>query len=316
MTGFDQLLWLILPAVALLSNRTMRLLRGVALLIVGGAIALLPILTWFTPERWPGVLAFLALTGGLITSRKVWHRWQANAAFGVVAAIPALTCLTVLAVVAPNSDAFGNVIDHGPRTQNTVAITFDDGPDPTWTPQIEAILDSAGVKGTFFEVGRAVEAHPDIVKSLVSDGHEIANHSYTHGAWDWLKPSYNDGARAEEAFKATVDLCPALFRPPHGSKSPMLLESISNLGLETVTWDVTGHDWQINDPEEVARQILDAVKPGSIILLHDAIAGTSSDRSVVVKALPIILSGLKARGLTPVRLDQLLSTPAYLPQCQ
>ena len=316
MTGFDQLLWLIVPAITILSSAIMRRLRGKPLLIAAIAMTVLLVGTWLTTERWLGVLAFLALAGGLIASRKVSRRWQANAALAVVAAIPALTCLTVLAVVAPNSDAFGNVTDHGPRTQNTVAITFDDGPDPTWTPQIETILDNAGVKGTFFEVGSAVEAHPDVVQSLVSNGHEIANHSYSHGAWDWLSLSYHEGSEAEAAFQATVGLCPAFFRPPHGSKSPMLLKSISDMGLNTVTWDVTGHDWQIDDPEEVARQILDAVKPGSIILLHDAIAGTSSDRSVVVKALPLILSGLKAKGLTPVRLDQLLSTPAYLPQCQ
>ena len=86
--------------------------------------------------------------------------------------------------------------------------------------------------------------------------------------------------------------------------------------MHAVTWDVSAKDWVETDGATVARNILANVKPGSIILLHDGIDGTvTADRTVLVKALPLILDGLKAKGLTPVRLDELLGQPGYLDHC-
>ncbi len=273
---------------------------------------------WYTPDRWPAVLFALTVAGGLIGSRwsaKPGRSWLLRFR-EFFAPVPALVCLSVLGVVLPGSDAFGNLTVHGPRGGNLVAITFDDGPNPTWTPKIMALLDQEGVEATFFSIGQAVEDYPDVAKSLKASGHLIANHSYKHSAWSWLSLSYDDGARAEQAIKRTLGVCPAFFRPPHGSKSPAMLKSISDSGLKTVTWDVAGDDWRLTDPTGVADRVLEQVKPGSIILLHDGLNGdASADRAVVLQALPQILAGLKAKGLTPVRLDELLSVPGYLDSC-
>jgi len=91
---------------------------------------------------------------------------------------------------------------------------------------------------------------------------------------------------------------------------------VEDHGMTMVTWDVSAGDWATGDAELVARRVLDKVKPGSIVLLHDGIDGNiGADRTVILQALPLILDGLRQRGLKPVRLDELLGVPGYLENC-
>jgi peptidoglycan/xylan/chitin deacetylase (PgdA/CDA1 family) len=197
-----------------------------------------------------------------------------------------------------------------------VAITFDDGPDAPYTLDVAHTLDRYGAKGTFFTVGKALEARPDVSRSLLDDGHLLGNHSYHHDAWSWLNPRYPELDATQSAFARTLGVCPAMFRPPHGTHTPFMAHAVSNDGMRMVTWDVSAGDWATGDAQLVAKRVLDKVNPGSIILLHDGLDGNpGADRSVVVEALPIILDGLRERGLRAVRLDELLGTPAYLPSC-
>ena len=216
----------------------------------------------------------------------------------------------------PDVGWFGPVAAHGPRDGRQVAITFDDGPDPRWTAEVAAILDEHGVKGTFFLVGKAVDRWPEVARRLADDGHLLGNHSYHHDYWRWLDPRYPDLDRTQAAFHDRLDLCPALFRPPHGQRTPFVVAHARSEGLRTVTWDVSAEDWSDSDGARVARRILDQVRPGSIVLLHDGLDGEGeADRSVLVEALPLILDGLEDEGLEPVRLDELLDTPGYLDDC-
>ena len=197
-----------------------------------------------------------------------------------------------------------------------MALTFDDGPDDPYSLQVSAILDSHGAKGTFFEVGKAVDARPEIARALYADGQLLGNHSYHHDYWRWLDPRYPELNRTQDAFQRNLGVCPAFFRPPHGQRTPFMLAQASDKNMVTVTWDVSAGDWTAHDGAAVARKILDQVRPGSIILLHDGLDGTvTADRSVLLSALPIILDGLKAKGLEPVRLDELLGRPGYLDHC-
>ena len=197
-----------------------------------------------------------------------------------------------------------------------MALTFDDGPDDPFSLQVSAILDSHGAKGTFFEVGKAIDARPDVAKALYADGHLLGNHSYHHDYWRWLDPRYPELDRTQAAFQRNLGVCPAFFRPPHGQRTPFMLAHASDQNMVTVTWDVSAGDWSAHDGAAVARKILDQVRPGSIILLHDGLDGTvTADRSVLIAALPTILDGLKAKGLEPVRLDELLGKPGYLDHC-
>jgi peptidoglycan/xylan/chitin deacetylase (PgdA/CDA1 family) len=221
-----------------------------------------------------------------------------------------------IAANTPGVGWFGGQISHGARDSNRVAITFDDGPDDTYTLQIRDLLDAHGVKGTFFTVGKALDARPDISQALYDDGHLLGDHSYHHDGWRWLDPRYPELQRTQDAFQRHLGVCPTFFRPPHGQKTPFMSWVIHDHGMKMVTWDVSAADWVSHDGQQVAKDVLDRVQPGSIILLHDGLDGlVHSDRSVLLTALPLILDGLKAKGLEPVRLDELLGIPGYGDHC-
>lgn len=238
---------------------------------------------------------------------------------GSVVPLVAVLAVGLLAWVPANDPTvewFGNITTHGDRHGHQVAITFDDGPDAQWSLAAARILDDHGVKATFFEVGKAVDARPDVTRALYDDGQLLGNHSYRHDYTGWLDPRYPELGEAQAAFERAVGVCPALFRPPHGQRTPFMLARVEDRGMEAVTWDVSARDWAERDGHLVAQRILAAVRPGSIILLHDGLDGkVTADRSVLAVALPEILDGLAAKGLDPVRLDELLGVDPYLPSC-
>jgi len=257
----------------------------------------------------PGALSALAATA---RPESIWR------AASIAAAVVLLVGGTAsyIGATTPGVTWFGDLRHHGPRDSNMVAVTFDDGPDPPYTLQIRDILDAHGVKATFFTVGKALDARPDVSRALYDDGMLLGNHSYEHDAFRWLDPGYPELQRTQDAFKRNLGVCPALYRPPHGSHTPFMAHVVSAAGMTMVTWDVSAGDWATGDGALVAKRVLDKVRPGSIILLHDGIDGNiGADRSVILQALPLILDGLKARGLEPVTLDRLLGVPGYLSAC-
>jgi len=264
-----------------------------------------------------GLLVVLSAVGrGPLARSRSAPRWRLAA--GALGALVAGTAGLVLWVGAhdPHVTWFGPVDVHGPRRGDQVALTFDDGPDPRWSERVAAVLDERGVDGTFFLVGAAIDRWPEVARRLDDQGHLLGNHAYHHDSWRWLDPRYPELDRTQRTFARRLDRCPALFRPPHGQRTPFVLSRADAAGLRTVTWDVSAEDWSDSDGERVARRILAGVRPGSIVLLHDGLDGRGDaevDRSVLLEALPLILDGLEARGLTPVRLDELLGTDGYLP---
>lgn len=213
---------------------------------------------------------------------------------------------------SPRETWFGPIVSHGQRNQPLVALTFDDGPNVNATLKIAHILDSFGVKGTFFTVGKALDARPDISRALLADGHLLGNHSYHHDEWRWLDPRYPELERTQLAFRRRLGVCPALYRPPHGQHTPFISLQLARKHMTMVGWDTSASDFATTNGPLVARRILDRVRPGSIIVLHDGIDGNlTADRSVLTVALPIILRGLQARGLRAVRLDRMLGIRGY-----
>jgi peptidoglycan/xylan/chitin deacetylase (PgdA/CDA1 family) len=216
----------------------------------------------------------------------------------------------------PQLTWFGPVVSRGPSTGNRVAITFDDGPNDTATLAVRDILDRYGVKATFFLVGKALDARPDIARALLADGMLLGGHSYHHDNWRWLDPRYPELQRTVDAFRRQLGVCPRYYRPPHGQRTPFVSLALSRHDMKAVDWNVSAGDWATDDAGLVARRVLRAVRPGAIILLHDGLDGhVHADRSVIVAALPRILAGLQARGLQPVRVDQLIGGPAYEASC-
>jgi peptidoglycan/xylan/chitin deacetylase (PgdA/CDA1 family) len=216
----------------------------------------------------------------------------------------------------PQLSWFGPVVAHGPRDVGMVALTFDDGPNVPYSLRIAEVLESRGAQGTFFLVGKAIDEEPAAARELMDRGHLVGNHSYHHDYWRWLDPGYPELDRTQDAFERHLGVCPALYRPPHGQRTPFVSAQVASEGMRTITWDVSGLDWSLTDGDEVARRILARVQPGSIVLLHDGLDGVAdADRQVVLDALPTILDGLEERGLRPVRVDELVDVPDYLPTC-
>ena len=284
------------------------------------AAAALAVLAWRAgaadAQTW-GALCGLALAGAALLDRA--DRTLARRRQRLVVAAAAASLLLVAAWIGANSPTatwFGTVISDGPRAQPYVALSFDDGPNATATLPVMRILDGYRAKGTFFLVGKALDRRRDIARVLLADGQLLGNHSYHHDSWRWLDPRYPELERTQQAFRRQLGVCPALFRPPHGQHTPLMAWVVHRHDMRMVTWDVSVGDWATTDAAAVAKNVLARVHPGSIIDLHDGLDGNvSADRSVVVRALPIILDGLRSRGLRSVTLARLLDVPGYTDHC-
>jgi len=217
---------------------------------------------------------------------------------------------------SPSLTWFGAIVSHGDRHVRTVALTFDDGPNVSTTLRVRDILDGHGVKGAFFTVGKALDARPDITRALLADGQLVADHSYNHDYVRWLDPWYHELAHAQASFRRQLHTCPAFFRPPHGQHTPLMALAVHTRHMTMVGWDVSAGDWATTDASLVARRVLARVRPGSVIDLHDGLDGrVDVNRSVLTRALPLILDGLDRKGLKVVRLDALLRRAGYLAAC-
>jgi len=222
----------------------------------------------------------------------------------------------------PTSPVFGKVYYEGTSRENVVALTFDDGPNEPYTSQILDILASHNIKATFFVVGKNVELYPETARRIIAEGHVVGNHSYSHNASHALTEyGAKDLERAQETIDNTVGIRPHLYRPPHGKKSPWELEAVKKGGLIEVTWSVSANDQHVlaflgePSPETFARELVNRTHPGEIILLHDGY-GTlhdtvKADKSLTVKALPLIIEQLQVRGYRFVTVPELLNVPAY-----
>lgn len=198
-----------------------------------------------------------------------------------------------------------------------VALTFDDGLNGEYTEAIADVLDQHGVHGTFFVVGQTLGPQRALAERLVRGGHLLANHSHSHPHPSTLDARYTELARAQEAFAATIGRCPRFFRPPWGEETAFMKAAVRRARMQTVMWDVEVADWDERDPKRLADRILQRVRPGSVILLHDGREGApGADRSVQLAALPLVLEGLATRGLTPVTMGELLGESGYLDRCR
>jgi peptidoglycan/xylan/chitin deacetylase (PgdA/CDA1 family) len=274
---------------------------------------------WLVTQRWDaGTLAVLAglFGAGLALVCAPLGRSEASRlsarTLGVVLVIAVVVTGCYIGAETPTVHWFGGGTTHGPTTVREVALTFDDGPNVTATLPIMRILQNAGVTGTFFEVGRAIDAEPDITRALFENGQLLGNHSYHHDQWRWLDPRYPELQRTQDAFRRVIGRCPAFYRPPHGDRTPFIAHVVHDHHMKMVLWNDSAHDWDEQNPRTIARRIVDRAQPGSIILLHDGLDGHPEvDRTVLVRALPLILDGLRAKHLVVVGLNRLLSTPAW-----
>lgn len=203
------------------------------------------------------------------------------------------------------------ILRRGPH-ENIVAITFDDGPNPIYTPQILDILKEKQVKATFFVVGLHVKKYPEIAKRIVNEGHDIGNHTYTHKEM---------AATTRRMVKAQIHKTAAviervtgvktkLFRPPRGIYSTASKKIIVNEeGYNLILWTVSSVDWRQIKPRAILRRISRYVRPGAILLFHDSgalVRREGASRENTVESLPMVIDYLHAKGYKMVTVSEML----------
>ncbi|HZU81938.1 MAG TPA: polysaccharide deacetylase family protein [Polyangiaceae bacterium] len=222
-----------------------------------------------------------------------------------VAMLSAYVALVLGGVLVLRWRVFVDAVVRGPPGARGVALTFDDGPHPRWTPRVLDLLRERGVTATFFVVGRKVESHPDVVRAIVERGHAVGLHSYSHDrlfalrSERWVRTDLQRGIAAVERVTGRR---PVLFRPPIGHTNPIVARVADALDLTVVGWTVAGRDGVASArPEDVAARVRRDLRDGAIVLLHDA--PEKGDREpAAVRALGAILDGAAAERLAVVPL--------------
>ena len=196
-----------------------------------------------------------------------------------------------------------------------LALTFDDGPDQRYTPQILDILKKNQIKATFFVVGTQIQKYPQIFKRIIREGHEIGSHSYQH-----LKFSELSAAKIESQLRKNQETIhanggppeTAIFRPPYGALDPHAIEAIRSQHYRIILWTIDSLDWRALNKIQVERNVLPAVQNGDIILQHCAAFGKKENLTGSVASLPDLIQANQKKGFKFVTVSKLLRDQAII----
>ncbi|GHJ42345.1 polysaccharide deacetylase family protein [Streptomyces sp. TS71-3] len=186
-----------------------------------------------------------------------------------------------------------------PGRARAVALTFDDGPDPDFTPKVLAVLRTYRVQATFFVVGENAKAFPRLLHDIAAGGHVVANHSYTHPLLTSLSLGKvkDELGRTSDVIERVLDAPPRWCRAPYGEWDKPSLRVCAGLGMEPIGWSIDTNDWALPGIDSIERAVTRAIEPGSIILQHDG----GGDRSQTVEAVSEYLPRLLDKGYEFVR---------------
>jgi peptidoglycan/xylan/chitin deacetylase (PgdA/CDA1 family) len=247
-------------------------------------------------------LAWHGAAGALVALAPPLWPW----ALGAVAANH---LLLTAAGLFPRSSLLGENLIRLPEpavARRQLALTFDDGPDPEATPRVLDLLDGAGVRATFFCIGRRARQHPAVVREIVARGHRVENHGDSHSK---ASAAYGYGRLREDIVAAQETLAdltgqrPRFFRPLGGFRGPLLDPVLARLDLRLATWTRRGFDSVQGDPEGVYKRLVYKLAPGDILLMHDGDAArTPTGEPVSLLVLPRLLAALREAALQPVTL--------------
>lgn len=187
---------------------------------------------------------------------------------------------------------FGDFVASIPTSEKVVALTFDDGPHPMDTPRMLDLLDRHGVKATFFLMGRNVDRFPDVAREVLTRGHEIGNHSYSHPKLVFMWPSQvrEEIERTDQALRRIGVTGPIHFRAPHAAKFVILPWVLTRMGRMNVQGDVDPEEWKRPPAPVMIRSVLDQVRPGSILGFHEVLGART------LEAVDAVLTTLQAQG--------------------
>lgn len=209
-------------------------------------------------------------------------------------------------VASPQLRLFGPFVCRGDASRRWVTLTFDDGPDDRSTPALLDLLRDERVPSAFFCIGRNISAHPELAARIVSEGHLLANHTYSHSNatnFFGIEKLKDEMTRTQSTIRDAAGVTSAFFRPPMGLSNPRVFKAAAAVGLKVVGWTARGFDTQCRTPHRIVRRILRGVEPGAIILLHDG--NIPADR--LLATVKLLLAKLRERGYECVRLDTILT---------
>lgn len=205
------------------------------------------------------------------------------------------------------SNFFTNVLCSGITDKKEIAITFDDGPNNSFTNEILSTLDAYEAKATFFVIGKNIPGNEDIIKNIFSKGHTIGNHTFSHSYFI----DFKNTAFFVEEIKKTSELIVKitgksmrLFRPPYGVTTPPIAKATKALNYDVIGWNIRSLDTTKDSAETIIKRFIRQIKPGSIVLFHD----TSIKTNIVLKN---VLEYLKQNGIRIVSVSDILNIRAY-----
>jgi peptidoglycan-N-acetylglucosamine deacetylase len=184
-----------------------------------------------------------------------------------------------------------------------VYLTFDDGPDPEWTPRVLDALEQAKAKATFFAVGQQAQRLPDLIRRVHDAGHAVGNHTFSH-RHPWFMSQQTARAQVRDGANAISDVlgvAPRCYRPPHGRQRACMSDEAKRCGEQIVLWDVSAVDWGPLGVVDSIEKRLNAVKGGDIVLMHDG-QNKHNRPDQLLQILPLFLRKLADRGLHPALL--------------
>lgn len=231
--------------------------------------------------------------------------------FRGISLFPFLLAIVIAADVPLNAAEQQVIYYHGNEGDKRIALTFDDGPHPRYTPEILGILDEYGIKATFFFIGQNIEYFPETAHMVFEAGHEIGNHTYSHSSM-W---SSTPEMMAEEIGKNDKLLkglgCEeiTLFRPPQGLYKSDLPTLLRETNKKAVLWNIDTRDWAHRPSMDIIHDVENNLRGGDIILFHDYVSGENTTIPAIKKLIPALIE----RGYQFVTVSQLLShekTPA------
>ncbi len=222
--------------------------------------------------------------------------------------LPVAYCLIVFwGCYYIGSGFFIKIICKANTANKEIAISFDDGPAASFTPEILQVLKRENVKAAFFCIGNRISGNEEILKQIYADGHIIGNHSHSHHFWFDLysaKKMKEDLALMDAEMERVTGFKPKLFRPPYGVTNPNVKKAIINGGYTPVGWSVRSMDTVIKDESKLLNRIKAGIQPGAVFLFHDTC-------NITLQVLPEFIQEVKKRGYRVVPLDKLLDLQAY-----
>jgi peptidoglycan/xylan/chitin deacetylase (PgdA/CDA1 family)/SAM-dependent methyltransferase len=230
-----------------------------------------------------------------------------------LAAVP-LVLFVVACFIAPFLPSFSfflPIISRGRTGLRAVALTFDDGPDPATTRSLLDLLAKHGAHATFFVTGLAAAAYPDLIRLILSRGHDIGNHSYRHSPWLMLKggEELRKEITSAQSVLRKFNITPLAFRPPAGITNPRLWRALIESGMYCVNFSCRAFDAGNRRVIGLSKKILNKARPGDIILLHDVNPGSGFDAGAWIIEIENIFIGLKKKGLGILPLSKVIGRP-------